>query len=347
MASLRLGIWTRPPADVLALRPLSSVPNVTRSFWGARRPSLTYGGTDARLFRPPGAVSRDSLLLATKRSAKKFERSGRLHVRASRKIRAPSDLARPGHERNTKLSGSGGARPRALKRFAPMTAPRETCSCRSAARFQASRELSVAIRRSAISRIPLSEEPAMRRISVVNDPSACGNYLALFSTAVRRMDFAISPALGRRGKEVAKSPISLFELCPKPDDGRNRRPRVPGRRIRAGFLSPPRPFRIPSGTPQLRRSYFAGALTAFAPHPDKALATVRTVEGEYFLIVKVPSRNNFPGGCNRRRPCLCGLASPRAQQLCPVHIFWPLIRRRVAPGAPFYQPLIAVTAIDR
>ena len=34
-----------------------------------------------------------------------------------------------------------------------------------------------------------------------------------------------------------------------------------------------------------------------------------------------------------RRPCCCSLAGSRAPLLCPVHAFWPLIKRRVDPGA--------------
>ena len=37
-----------------------------------------------------------------------------------------------------------------------------------------------------------------------------------------------------------------------------------------------------------------------------------------------------------RRPCFCSLAGSRASSLCPAHAFWPLIRRRVAPGSPLF-----------
>ena len=61
-----------PSADAHALRQMSSVPDVTRAFWGAHRSSLTYGSTAAHLFHPHGAVPRDSLLLAAKRRTEKF-----------------------------------------------------------------------------------------------------------------------------------------------------------------------------------------------------------------------------------------------------------------------------------
>ena len=83
-----------PSSDILALCHLSTVPNVTRAFWGAQRSSLTYGSAASRLFQPPGAVSRDSLLLAAKRHAKQYGRTGRLHVHTRKKLHAPADFAR-------------------------------------------------------------------------------------------------------------------------------------------------------------------------------------------------------------------------------------------------------------
>ena len=59
--------------------------------------------------------------------------------------------------------------------------------------------------------------------------------------------------------------------------------------------------------------------------------------GESFLAVKLSYRKNITGGCIARRPCFCGLASRKARQLCPVHLFWALIRCRAAPGAPPFQ----------
>ena len=99
-------------------------------------------------------------------------------------------------------------------------------------------------------------------------------------------------------------------------------------------------FRGTSGALQLRRAYYTDDLAAFSPHREKALISARTIQGP-FLIVKLPRRENLPGACILRPPCFCGLSSPRAQQLCPVHIFWVPIRCRVAPGAPLF------TAVNR
>ena len=113
------------------------------------------------------------------------------------------------------------------------------------------------------------------------------------------------------------------------------------------------PDRVPSETPHLRRAYSAGDLAAFSPHPEKALISVRTIEGESCLSFKIPRRKNLPGGCILRRPCFCGMAGPRAQQLPPSHIFRALIRCREAPGAPLFsafnrrnsnRPIKAITA---
>ena len=61
------------------------------------------------------------------------------------------------------------------------------------------------------------------------------------------------------------------------------------------------------------------------------------VEVESYLVMKMSYRKNLTGGCIMRMPCFFGLASQRARQLCPVRLFWELIRCRVAPGAPLFQ----------
>ena len=75
---------------------------------------------------------------------------------------------------------------------------------------------------------------------------------------------------------------------------------------KAAFLSPPFSFRVPSETLQLRLAYSTDDLAAFSPKPGKSLISARTIEGESFLVVKLPRRKNFPAGCILRRPCFAG-----------------------------------------
>ena len=72
------------------------------------------------------------------------------------------------------------------------------------------------------------------------------------------------------------------------------------------------------------------------PQPDKALMGVRIVGDEPFLFAKSPWRKNMASGRIPRRPCFCSLANRRAALICPVHVFWHLIRCRVAPGQPIF-----------
>ena len=49
-------------------------------------------------------------------------------------------------------------------------------------------------------------------------------------------------------------------------------------------------------------------------------------------MAKLLWRKNLVSGCILRRPCFCSLSGSRAPLLCPVHAFWPLVKRRVEPG---------------
>ena len=96
-------------------------------------------------------------------------------------------------------------------------------------------------------------------------------------------------------------------------------------------------FRVPSETRVLRRAFSTDAMDCFSPKPEMALVGVREIVGEQFLIANRSWRKNLTSGCILRRPCFCSLRSPRAAKLCPVRAFWPLIRRRVAPGQLLFQ----------
>ena len=70
---------------------------------------------------------------------------------------------------------------------------------------------------------------------------------------------------------------------------------------------------------------------------EKAPICVRAADGESFPIDKLAWRRDLSSGCIIRRPFFCALPVPRAASLCPVHTFWPLIRRRVEPGAQLFS----------
>ena len=96
-------------------------------------------------------------------------------------------------------------------------------------------------------------------------------------------------------------------------------------------------FRVPSETLHLRRAFPTDRLEGFAPQLEKALIGVRAIDGQQFLSVKLTTRKNLDSGCILRRPCFCHLAAPKALKLCPAHVFWAEVRRRVHPGQLLFQ----------
>ena len=105
----------------------------------------------------------------------------------------------------------------------------------------------------------------------------------------------------------------------------------------SAFLSVLFALRGPSETLQLRMEYSSDNLLAFPPHPDKALIGISAVGDELFLAAKFAWRKNITGGRILRRPCFCDLGDAQAVLLCPVHCFWPAVRRRVAPGQLLFR----------
>ena len=96
------------------------------------------------------------------------------------------------------------------------------------------------------------------------------------------------------------------------------------------------PFRVPSETMQLVRTYRNDEICAFSPHLEKTLIGIRTTPDGCFLVAKFKWRKNITGGCVPRRPCFCCGDRPDALAFCPVHVLWPAIRERVPPGQPLF-----------
>ena len=135
------------PAEIHAQCQLSPEQRASRSFWRAKRSSLTYGSSAVHQLQPAGAVSRDSLLRARRRRAKKFGRSDR----PFRILRARSDIARLGPSRKI-YPCKGRTFFRGRSCVSSRTSQQPTCSRSAAARYQALRPLSVSIRPSVSSR---------------------------------------------------------------------------------------------------------------------------------------------------------------------------------------------------
>ena len=193
------------------------------------------------------------------------------------------------------------------------------------------------------------QETVLRRSSVFNNTTTYGNYVcrlqkvcfflrqstAWLAQAVRHVAKGMKKSQGRsfRFSNFIRSQllVKLIEF------------ETPSSEFaQAAFLSFLFAFRAPSETLQLRRAYSTDELLVFAPQQDPAIIGVQVVDGGPFLVVKNPAlkmsyRKNITGGCIMRRPCFCGLASRKARQLCPIHLFWAIIRCRVGCGALLFQ----------
>ena len=334
------------PADVHALCEQSPEPRVDRAFWGAQRANMTYGATAVHLIQPPGVVSPDSFLNSTKRHAKQFERWGKLRVRTSKKLKTPPNFARMGPAQRIKLFSSGQLIPKVVNRFMQENLQANLLKqvrgslpgIASAFRcYLAFCELERA------NPLPPMEETVLKWSSVFNDTATFGNYISYLQKAcffLRQPTTWLTPAVRHVAKGLAKAQNKSFkfanfirsqllvEIIEHESTG--------SEFAQAAFPSFLFSFRVPSETLQLRRNYADGPLMVFSPQEEKAIIGVSYEGNGPYLVAKLSWRKNLPGGCILRRPCFCHLASPKARKLCPVHVFWKLIRRRVDPGQPLF-----------
>ena len=91
-------------------------------------------------------------------------------------------------------------------------------------------------------------------------------------------------------------------------------------------------LRVPSEALTTKRAFIGAELTEFPPCAERALIGLRGPEDDRMLVVRFSRRKNLPQGCIVPRPFFCKLSDTADRQLCPVHYFWPLIRRRIRPG---------------
>ena len=92
-------------------------------------------------------------------------------------------------------------------------------------------------------------------------------------------------------------------------------------------------LRVPSEALPLRRAFTKDCLDDFLPMTKRtAVLGIRGAPPNESLILRLASRKNLPAGCILRRPCFCTLSKVLAHALCPVHFFWPAVRRRCPSG---------------
>ena len=195
--------------------------------------------------------------------------------------------------------------------------------------------------------LPPAEETVLRWSSVFNDTATFGNYVPHLRSAcffLRQSTDWLTPSVRHVSKGLKKSQNKSFKFA------NFIRSRLLARIIQhessrsefaqAAFIAFLFSFRVPSEALLLRRNYADDPLSLFSPQEEKAIMGVVAEGNESFLAAKLSWGENLPGGCILR-PCFCNLANPQAKKLCPVHVFWKHIRRRVRPGQPIF------TAVNR
>ena len=191
---------------------------------------------------------------------------------------------------------------------------------------------------------PVREEVVTQRSSVFGNTSTYGNYVSHLEKCcyfLRLPTTWLTPAIRHIAKGMRKFQDKSFrfpnfiriQLMLKIIDQDS----FASEFAQARFVSFLFSFRVPSETLQMVRSFNSDELDSFSPQPEKALIGVRVIGGESFLIAKLSWRKNLSSGCILRRPCFCIPRAARAQAICPVRAFWPLIRRRVDPGQPLFK----------
>ena len=96
-------------------------------------------------------------------------------------------------------------------------------------------------------------------------------------------------------------------------------------------------LRVPSEALPIRRAHKRDEVTLFTPQKEKALIALRSINGIPNLVLKLAWRKHMPGGCIMQRPCFCPHDTVRAKGLCPVHWFWPWVRRSRQCGALLFD----------
>ena len=191
---------------------------------------------------------------------------------------------------------------------------------------------------------PAQEEAVLQRSSVFNDTPTFGDYVCL---SERRCYFLRFPTTWKtpcvdhvarglrkcqdrsfRFSNFIRGPL-LLEIIDHDTRGSDF--------AQAAFFSFLFTLRVPSEASVLRRAYASDPSDTFCPQPDKALMNVKMAGGEPFLFAKFSWRKNLPSGCILRRPCFCYLANRKDALICPIHVFWQLIRCRVDPGQPIFS----------
>ena len=323
-------------------------PGLLRSFWGITRSTFApASSSSSHMILPEQEVNAGTLKQAVKRHTAQYVSTGKLHIHLSKKLKQGKSFAKLGPARKIAQLKAAKVRPAVLSRF-----------CEDAANTNLLKQVrgSLPGMNSAFScyiafcemrefpPFPPTEDKVVLWSAVFNDNATFGNYVAHLQKCCFFLKLPtdwLTPKVSHISKGLKKSQDRSFRfhnfirspLLTKIIKHESAESEF----AQAAFLSFLFAFRVPSETLQLKRAYRGDRLLSFSPQSDKALIGPMSVGGELFLVAKLSYRKNLAGGCILRRPCFCNLASARARLLCPIHVFWAAIRRRVDPGAPLFR----------
>ena len=98
-------------------------------------------------------------------------------------------------------------------------------------------------------------------------------------------------------------------------------------------------LRVQSECLPIKRAGIHGDILQRTPQKHQSLVGLGDVHGDQRLVLKLNTRKNYRYGSILMRSCFCegGVLAPGS--LCPIHVVWPQIRARGAPGELIFPSL--------
>ena len=98
-------------------------------------------------------------------------------------------------------------------------------------------------------------------------------------------------------------------------------------------------LRVQSEGLPMKRASSIDRLSDKSPTNDQSLIAIRDVAGEDRLILKLRTRKNIRHNSIIMRPCFCNGSVIATRGLCPVHDFWPAVRRATDIGSYLFASI--------
>ena len=99
-------------------------------------------------------------------------------------------------------------------------------------------------------------------------------------------------------------------------------------------------LRVQSEAIPMRRASNSDRILDKSPVEFKSVIGIRDIGGEDRLVLKLKTRKNQKHSSVIMRPCSCGGSVIGGSGLCPIHDFWPAVRRASAVHSPLFPTLL-------